>query len=57
MWALSRNITSSRSAVADVVRIGPPKPSFVSFGSNPLWSICACVSSTKSSERGLKAKG
>ncbi len=40
--------------VPRVAKIGPRKPSRISFGNRPLWSIWAWVSSTASISAGAK---
>ena len=42
--------------VPRVARIGPRNPPRTSFGSKPLWSICAWVSSTTSMSTASKGK-
>ena len=48
MFAASRSMTGSRSAVADVQWIGPWYPSLTSNGNAPQWSMCACETTAAS---------
>ena len=48
MLALSRSMISQSETVAAVAYTAPRKPCLYSSGSRPAWSMCACVSKTKS---------
>ena len=52
MCAESRSIMSASEQVAAVAYTGPEKPFFASSGRLPEWSMCACVSSAKSTSAG-----
>ena len=52
MCAASRSMMPQRSQVASVAYTAPRKPFLNSSGKCPVWSRCACVTSTKSSADG-----